>query len=379
MTQFFAPCPRGLETALCDELKEIGALDVESAEGGVGFSGNMGTAYRANLESRIASRILWKILECPYSGENDLYQSTLGIAWEKWFSPDHTLKVVMTATRSRLNSLDFATLRIKDAICDRFRKSCGRRPSIATAAPDIRVHAYLTAKDFSLYVDTSGEALFKRGARQSSVDAPLRENLAAGILRLSGWTPDQPFLDPMCGSGTFLIEAARIALDIAPGSGRHFAFEKLSNFDPSLWQSIRNASLDKRKPVAPLAIYGSDILGRAVETARSNLASIGLDGAVSLKQANFLELPAPADHGVIVTNPPYGVRIGEEESLAEFYPLLGDALKKKYAGWRAFFLSADMRLPKLIRLSVSRRTPLYNGALECRLFEYRMVSGGMRA
>lgn len=378
MKQFFAPCPRGLETVLGDELSAIGANDVKPSDGGVGFHGNQETAYRTNLESRIASRILWKILECRYENEDDIYREAASLPWETWFSPDFTIKVALTATKSRLRSLDFATLRIKDALCDRLRQKTGRRPSVNTETPDIRIHAYLTADRFSLYIDTSGEALFKRGLRHFSVDAPLRENLAAGILHLSGWKPGIPLLDPMCGSGTFLLEAAQMALSIAPGSGRSFAFEKLKNFDASLWEAVRDRCLKQRKPVSRLALFGSDILGRAVDTARNNLVAAGLEQAVELKQANFLEISAPAPNGIIVTNPPYGVRIGEEEELAALYPLIGDTLKKKFAGWNAYIFTADMRLPKLIRLSASRRTPLYNGALECRLFEYRVVEGGNR-
>ncbi len=378
LEQFFAPCPRGLEAALCEELLEIGASDVVASEGGAGFRGSWETAYKANLESRIASRVLWKILDAAYRNEDDIYQAAASLPWENWFSPSLTIKVALTATKSPLRSLDFATLRIKDGLCDRFRQKEGRRPSVDTASPDMRIHAHLSSHDFSLYIDTSGEALFKRGLRHFSVDAPLKENLAAGILRLSGWKPGIPLLDPMCGSGTFLLEAAQMSLGISPGYKRHFAFEKLLNFDEKKWEALRKESLEKQKPAGPLQIYGSDILGRAVETARRNLAEAGLEDAVELKQANFLELPVPAEKGIIVTNPPYGVRIGEQEDLAALYPLIGDTLKKKFAGWNAWFFTADMRLPKLIRLGVSRRIPLYNGALECRLYEYKMVEGGMR-
>ena len=378
LEQFFAPCPRGLEAALCEELIELGASDVAASEGGAGFRGSWETAYKANLESRIASRVLWKILDAAYRNEDDIYQAAASLPWENWFSPSLTIKVALTATKSPLRSLDFATLRIKDGLCDRFRQKEGRRPSVDTASPDMRIHAHLSSHDFSLYIDTSGEALFKRGLRHFSVDAPLKENLAAGILRLSGWKPGIPLLDPMCGSGTFLLEAAQMSLGISPGYKRHFAFEKLLNFDEKKWEALRKESLEKQKPAGPLQIYGSDILGRAVETARRNLAEAGLEDAVELKQANFLELPVPAEKGIIVTNPPYGVRIGEQEDLAALYPLIGDTLKKKFAGWNAWFFTADMRLPKLIRLGVSRRIPLYNGALECRLYEYKMVEGGMR-
>jgi putative N6-adenine-specific DNA methylase len=209
-------------------------------------------------------------------------------------------------------------------------------------------------------------------------EAPLRENIAAGILRLAGWEPGIPLLDPMCGSGTFLLEAALMALDIAPGLGRHFAFEKFKNFDGRRWRELLQRIQARQRPKTPLAIYGSDLSGDVLKAARTNLAVAGLERAVSLKQANVLEISAPANEGIIVTNPPYGVRLGEQRELAEFYPKLGDALKKNFSGWHAYLLSADMRLPKLIRLAVSKRTPLFNGALECRLFEYKIVAGGMR-
>ncbi len=247
-----------------------------------------------------------------------------------------------------------------------------------TREPDIPIQAHLTDRDFSLYLDTTGEPLFKRGQRLATGDAPLRENLAAGILKLAGWAPEIPLLDPLCGSATILLEAAHMALDVAPGLGRHFAFEKFKNFDARHWREQSQEAVSRQKKKAPLAIFGSDISGDALRAARVNLTAVGLDKVVSLKKANVLDISAPAKEGIIVTNPPYGVRLGEQQQLAEFYPKLGDVLKKQFTGWRAYLLSADMQLPKLIRLAASKRTPLFNGALECRLFEYRMVAGGMR-
>jgi 23S rRNA (guanine2445-N2)-methyltransferase len=289
-----------------------------------------------------------------------------------------TIRVNVAAVRSPLNSLDFITLRIKDAVCDGFRTRTGSRPTVDTAQPDVRIHAFLESERFRLYLDTSGEPLFKRGARQSAGEAPLRENLAAGILKLSGWTPDLPLLDPMCGSGTFLIEALQIAHGIPAGTGRNFAFEKLRNFDAAAWNGIKAAAEARRVSNPAPAIYGSDLYGDALKRARLNLAAAGFADAVSLKQANALEISAPRAQGVLVANPPYGVRLGELTELASFYPQLGDILKKKFAGWRAYLFTADMRLPKLIGLSPSKRTPLYNGALECRLYEFKLVSGAMR-
>ena len=206
----------------------------------------------------------------------------------------------------------------------------------------------------------------------------LKENLAAGILRLTGWQPGTPLLDPMCGSGTFLCEAAMIALDRAPGLNREFGFEKLSLFDASAWQKLKDAARQRVREPAELQLYGSDRFGDALKLARANLAALGVDRQVHLKQADILEMPAPAPSGVLVTNPPYGVRLNEQHALGELYPKIGDALKKNYSGWTAYIFTADLRLPKLIGLAPSRRTPLYNGGLECRLFEFRIVSGSMR-
>ena len=378
MQKFFAPCPRGLEPVLAEELAGLGAGEIAAAEGGVGFSGPLPVAYAANLHSRIASRVLWHVGSGRYRSEDDVYRGVNALDWPQLFDGALTIRVNVAAVRSPLNSLDFITLRIKDAVCDRFRSQTGVRPSVDTAQPDVRIHAFLETERFTLYLDTSGEPLFKRGARQSAGEAPLRENLAAGILKLSGWTPDVPLLDPMCGSGTFLVEALQIAHGIAPGARRNFAFEKLRSFDEADWSGIKAAAEARPAPNPSPAIYGSDLYGDALKRARVNLAAAGFADAVSLKQANMLEISAPSAEGVLVANPPYGVRIGEQDELASFYPQMGDVLKKKFAGWRAYVFTADLRLPKLIGLSPSKRTPLYNGALECRLYEFKMVSGAMR-
>ncbi|MGH8762742.1 MAG: THUMP domain-containing class I SAM-dependent RNA methyltransferase [Nitrosospira sp.] len=375
---FFASCPRGLESVLVAELEQLGASSVQGCDGGVQFQGDWRICYRANLESRIASRILWQVEHRPYASEADVYNAVRALPWNEWFTPALTIRVNVAAIKCPLRSLDFVTLRIKDAICDKFREMTASRPSVDTARPDIRIHGFLDARKFSLYVDTSGDALFKRGLRESAGDAPIRENLAAGILSLTGWQPGIPLLDPMCGSGTFLLEAAQISLDIAPGSGRRFAFEKLKKFDRGLWSELRKAAIARQKPRKPQPIFGSDLYGDALVNARANLSAAGLSEIITLKQANILEISAPAPSGFLVTNPPYGVRMGEQQALAEFYPKLGDVLKKKFSGWKAYVFTADPLLPKLIRLTASRRTPLFNGALECRLLEYKMVTGGMR-
>ena len=379
MEHFFAPCPRGLEAVLAQELTALGAAGIEVTEGGVHFTGAAALGYRANLESRIASRILRRVAATPYRGEDDIYQAAFALQWPLWFDVSNTIRVNVAALRCPLKSLDFVTLRIKDAICDRFREHGGKRPSVDTERPDIRVHAFLTAERLTLYVDTTGEPLFKRGWRIATTEAPLRENLAAGILRLTGWTPGEALLDPACGSGTLLVEAAMIALDIAPGLRRSFAFEKLRNFDRETWHALRAAAMRRRKPLAPLGINGSDLYGDTLKIAQANLDHAGVAGAVTLKQANLLEISPPAPAGVLVANLPYGVRSGDSAELLEFYPRLGNALKQRFAGWRAYLFSADRELPKRIRLSASKRIPLYNGAIECRLLEYKIIAGSMRS
>jgi putative N6-adenine-specific DNA methylase len=372
---FFASCPRGLEGLLLQELSSFGAEASAQAAGGVAFSGTWEIGYRANLWSRIASRILWRVGEFSYRNEKDLYDAARALAWPNYFSVQKSIRVNVTAQKSPLKSLEFATLKVKDAVCDLFRDRVGSRPDVDRAAPDVRIHAFLEEAKGILYLDTSGEALFKRGWRMDIADAPIRENLAAGIIMLSGWKFDQPLLDPMCGGGTLLSEAAAIARGRAPGAKRSFGFEKLSVFDSKLWERIKN-----ERPVEPVEprLYGSDTDPEALQAARRNLGAAGVERWVKLEQADVLERPAPAGAGVLVANPPYGERIGSADELAAFYPKLGDALKKRFAGWRCFIFTADLRLPKLIRLEPSRRTPLWNGALECRLYEFRIVAGSHR-
>ena len=377
MEQFFATCPRGLEMVLVEELRDLNAQSVQVVGGGVLFNGDFALCYRANLESRIASRILWRITGGPYHDELDIYRISFAPRWTDWFEPRRTIRVDVSAIKSPLASLNYITLKIKDAVCDKIRLLSGRRPSVNTRSPDVPIQAHLTNRELSLYLDTTGEPLFKRGLRKKTGDAPLRENLAAGILRLVGWQPGIPLLDPMCGSGTILLEAVLTALDIAPGAGRRFAFEKLKNFDPRYWGELRRKTVAREQTKKSLAIYGSDVSADALKAARANLAATGIEGCVTLQRANVLDIVAPASTGIIVSNPPYGVRIGEQQRLREFYPKLGDLLKKHFTGWSVYLVSADMQLPKLIHLATSKRTPLFNGALECRLFEYKIVAGRM--
>ncbi|MEI7611458.1 MAG: THUMP domain-containing protein [Betaproteobacteria bacterium] len=378
MEKFFASCPRGLETLLAEDLTAAGVKDLKQIPGGVHFVADWPTCYAANLHSRIATRILWRVAHGRYAKEDDIYKLALDCEWPKWFSAEQTIRVDVTAVKSPLRSLEFITLRIKDAVCDRFRADTGKRPNVDTREPDVRMHGFITVDECTLYIDTSGAPLYQRGLRQKTVEAPLKENVAAGILRLSGWKPGTPLLDPMCGSGTFLVEAAQMALNIAPGAGRGFGFQRLKNFQLEDWKDLLDTAMDAEKPAAKAHIYGSDISPVSVRAALANLDRAGLLPAVTLSSGDLLEIAAPASEGIMVSNPPYGERLSEQDELAAFYPLLGSALKRNFSGWNCYLLTADLRMPKLMRLTPSKKTPLYNGAIECRLFEFKMVAGSNR-
>ena len=381
----FAPCPRGLEPLLADDFAAAGATAVRAVPGGVEGQGDLATIYRLNLESRIATRVLRRLAAVDYRNEADIYRLAYDIDWPRLFTVERSIRVYVTAIRSPLKSLEFITLKVKDAVCDRFRADVGRRPSVNTRQPEVRIHLFLTATQATLYLDTSGEPLYRRGHKAAKVEAPLKENLAAGILRLSGWTPladpVPPLLDPMCGSGTFLLEAAQMALDEAPGLARdagEFGFERLAGFDAALWQSLRRTAAERRRNPASLPLFGSDLSADAIARTQQNLAHAGVDDLVRLDCSDLLAREAPAPGGVLVANPPYGERLSDREAMADFYPRLGDALKRRFAGWHCWFLSADTHFPKLLGLRVNRKIPLFNGPLECRLYHVEIVAGSAR-
>jgi putative N6-adenine-specific DNA methylase len=388
MASFFCPCPRGMEAALAEELGEIAAQSTtmkvhNQVPGGVHCSGVLADSYRINLHSRIASRVLMRMGHSSYDNENDIYDLVLEQPWEDWFGYEHTIRVDVTAVKSPLKSLEFTTLKIKDAVCDRFRDQFGKRPSVNTREPDMRIVGFLDQRNFTVYLDASGEALFKRGWREETGDAPLRENLAAGLLRVAGWKPGVPLFDPMCGSGTILVEAAQMVQGIPPGARRRFAFEKFRDFERETWQAMKAAIKANPLPAEP-TIFGSDISGDMVAMTRHNLKVAGVLFEVPLKQIEAQEVKPPtAQPGILLTNPPYGERIGvrgdstvpQDEMAVQFYSALGTTLKQRFAGWTVFLFTADLSLPKLLRLKEARKTPFFNGALECRLFRFDMVAG----
>lgn len=393
--QLFLPCAGGVEEYL---LQEVGAItrgaaqDLRSARGGVLLRAPWEQVLRLNLHSRLAQRVLVQLAHRPYRAEDDLYAAAGAVAWEEWFTPRQSFKIELTAQHSPLKSLNFAALRIKDGLVDRFRQKGGVRPDVETRWPDARVFAHLTADMVTLYIDTSGEPLFKRGWREDKGDAPLKETLAAAMLAASGWQADVPLYDPCCGSGTIVIEAALLACNVAPGAQRRFGFEKLLAFQPAAWRALKDEAAAARRP-AQVPIHGSDLSFRMVDFALRNAQRAGVADAVQLRGGDALQRMPPTDvPGVLLLNPPYGERIeaggvagarrtGREQAVGDggdFFNQLAAHWKRNYAGWTAWVLSPDAKLPSRMRLKESRRIPMWNGPIECRLLRFDMVRGSAR-
>jgi putative N6-adenine-specific DNA methylase len=470
--QLFLPCAAGVETLLATEVQRITGITGKAWRAGVQLQGSWRDAMKLNLHSRLAQRVLIELQHNQYRSEQDLYNAAASVAWEIWFTPKQTFKVEITAQHSPLQSLNFAALKIKDAIADRFRyKFNDVRPSVDTRWPDVRVYVHLTTDTVTIYIDTSGEPLFKRGWREDKGDAPLKETLAAAMIAASGWDElckqGVPLYDPCCGSGTIVIEAAQIACNIAPGINRRFAFQKYLPFQGHVWDGLLDqAEAAITEPTAP--VFGSDVSFRMVDFAERNAERAGVANAVQLRGGDALQRMPPAPSGVMLVNPPYGERIdvagvagvpgvqgrdqrrsqfqgqsvdefgqplrpeqgqqdgwpardarsghGErpgyverfgrddrEESVFEpsrdrsanpgreqaqnawgeeasdFFPQLAAHWKKNYAGWTAHVLTPDLKLPSKMRLKESRRVPMWNGPIECRLFRFDMVAGSARA
>jgi putative N6-adenine-specific DNA methylase len=407
----FLPCAAGVEDYLLPEAQRITGLpdaSVHKRRGGVQLEASWRDAMLLNLHSRLAQRVLVQLSYTEYRNEQDLYRAASEVAWEIWFTPKQTIKVEVTAQHSPLTSLNFAALKIKDAVCDRFRDKQGVRPDVDTTWPDVRIYAHLTTDSLTLYIDTSGEPLFKRGWREDKGEAPLKETLAAAMLAASGWAEGQgdllPLYDPCCGSGTIAIEAAQIACNIPPGMQRRFAFEKMLPFQAHVWAAIKSEAsshIVKPEPGAKALVYGSDVSHRMVDFAQRNAQRAGVDDVIEFRGGDALQRLPPIDvPGVMLVNPPYGERIAvagvagatqggqgqrsgareaaQTEDGGEFFNQLATHWKKNYAGWTAWVLTPDLKLPGKMRLKESRRVPMWNGPLECRLFKFEMVKGSAR-
>jgi len=412
--QLFLPCAAGVEEYLLPEVQHItglGGQAVQKRRGGVAVTGAWRDVMLLNLYSRLAQRVLVLLSYTEYRNEQDLYRAASEVAWEAWFTPRQSIKVEVTAQHSPLTSLNFAALKVKDAVCDRFRvKANGVRPDVDTQWPDVRIFAHLSTDSCSLYIDTSGEPLFKRGWREDKGEAPLKETLAAAMLAASGWLAGEgdlsPLYDPCCGSGTIAIEAAQMACNIAAGSGRRFAFEHYLLFARHVWDAIKKEAKEAevtraagQKPI----IFGSDVAFRMVDFAQRNAQRAGVADLIEFRGGDALQRLPPCDQpGVMLVNPPYGERIevagvagaqragGREQAQVAsqgdaggedgaFFSQLSAHWKKHYAGWSAWVLTPDLKLPGKMRLKESRRVPMWNGPLECRLFRFDMVQGSARS
>ncbi|MDN4120864.1 THUMP domain-containing class I SAM-dependent RNA methyltransferase, partial [Alcaligenes endophyticus] len=376
--QIFAPCPQGLEEALATELRALGYEQVQQSRAGCHFVSDWIGVMRANLYSRLATRILVQLSQAKVFNEDDILTLARLTPWERWFGPEDSLRVDTSAVRSPMQSLQYCNLRAKDGICDRLREKEGARPSIDTVRPDARVHLFLNEDSATLYLDTSGESLFKRGWRHNKGEAPLRENLAAGMLMLSDWDPNSTLLDPFCGSGTLLIEAAWIALGAPPGIWRPFHFERLRVHDARLWRDIKAQARAAIAPRLDTPLIGYDLNPEVLEAARANLERAHLTAdTIRFEVGDALTIKAPAEQGWIVTNPPYGERM--ELNNDNFWRDWSANLKQNFSGWNVNVISSDLDLPSQMRLKAKRRYPLYNGALDCRLFNFEMVAAEYRS
>ena len=373
----FVTCPRGLEAPLSQELEQLKCQDIRAVDGGVACKGGVEQVYRINLHSRTASRVLLRLTKSGYRSEQDIYKAAKNIRWTDWFDLEQTFKVKVEGKRAQIKSLDFVGLKIKDAVCDVFRDACGARPNVGKIRPDIRIHAFIDERDIQIFIDTSGEALFKRGYRQDTGEAPMRENLAAGLLLLAGYDGSQPFQDPFCGSGTIVIEAAWIATRRAPGLMRRFGFEKLKNFDAALWKKLQHEAETQIRP-ASAPISGSDNDRHMIRAAVANAQAAEVDTFIRFEVKDAQDTRPNGEGGILISNPPYGVRLAEVQALQALYPQLGAWLKQHYAGWLAGMFTGDRDMPKFMRLSPKRKIPLYNGNLDCRLFLMDMVKGSNR-
>lgn len=402
----FLPCPLGVEDWLAQEAQAITGIKPHTQRAGVWLRGDWRAMMRLNLHSRIAQRVLIRLSHQLYRSEDDVYEAARQTPWPDWFDAQDSFRIDTTAQRSPLKSLNFATLRIKDGIVDRFRDATGQRPNVDTQRPRVRIVAHLDAETVGLFIDSSGEPLFKRGWRQDKGDAPLKETLAAALIMATGWDPngDAPLYDPCCGSGTIPIEAAQMACRIAPGLNRRFGFERLRGHAANAWRELRDeAHADIVRAPQPVRVFGSDVAHRMVDFAQRNAERAGVSQALQLRGGDALQRPPPSDApGLMLLNPPYGERIdvagvasrganrrfqhggirslqaptpsADAEAASRFYAALAAHWKGQFGGWTAWILTPDAKLPSLMRLRESRRVPVFNGPIECRLFRFDLTA-----
>lgn len=380
MAKFFASCPTGMSEVLEAELKNLGLKTWEKTSGGVVFESNWAGCYKANLNSRFASRILKPILDFPaYQGE-DLYNNIRKHDFTKYIEPNQTIAIDAVVKECKINDQRFVAMKMKDAIVDQFREKYGMRPDVDSESPALRIHVRGYKNNYSVAIDTSGSSLFMRGYRLKTGEAPLKENLAAGLVALAEWDMKSPLVDLFCGSGTILIEAAMMALNIAPGLQRKsFGFMNYKDFDEEVWEKVVQEAIDQEKEELDFKLYGYDLDKKVLDIAKKNAKNADvLEHIIFKNTAVSVALPPEGDPGMVICNPPYGTRIGDEDNLKDVYRDLGFTLKHRFTGWVAWVLSGNKDLLQEMKLKSTRRHFVYNGNIECRFLKYEMYEGSTR-
>ncbi|TGE16452.1 THUMP domain-containing class I SAM-dependent RNA methyltransferase [Hymenobacter elongatus] len=373
----------GLEEVLAQELRSLGAKIEKIGQRAVEFTGTKQLLYEANLWCRTAVRILKPFAGFYAHDEKALYREVGRLDWSQYIRPEQTFAITAVVNKSTFEHSLYVAQLTKDAIVDQFRNRTGSRPSVDVKNPDIRLHLHMIENDVVLSLDASGESLHRRGYRQQTNVAPLNEALAAGIILLTGWDGKKPFIDPMCGSGTLLTEAALIAQRIAPGlyhQGK-FGFQNWPDFDQALWESVQMDARSARIEEPQAYIAGSDLSADYIELARENVVAADLEDYIRLGVRDVKDAQAPAQEpaGIVISNPPYGERIGEETQMDALYKTIGDTLKTSFQGYDAYLFTGNLEAAKRVGLKASRRTPLYNGPIDCRLLKYELYQGTRKA
>jgi 23S rRNA (guanine2445-N2)-methyltransferase / 23S rRNA (guanine2069-N7)-methyltransferase len=375
--KFFATTAKGMESLLAEELRQLGSEQVHETRSGVAFQGTLESGYRACLWSRIANRILLPLHTFHAESPEQLYEGVKTISWQDHLDPQNTLAVDFSTSRSKITHSYYGALKVKDAIVDQFRSREGIRPSVSLVRPDIQVNVYLNDDEATVSLDLSGESLHRRGYRQEGAMAPLKETLAAAILKFGGWPKgeDVALFDPMCGSGTLLIEAAWMSLNRAPGLSReYYGFLNWQGHIPAIWKRLLKEAEEQiihdKKKIPK--IVGYDQHPMAVRVALENIEKAGLHGKVHVEKRELSHCERIAEQGILVTNPPYGERIGDVEALRPLYKTLGDVMKQKFKGWEGFVFTGNNELAKSVGLKSARRFVLFNGPIECRLLKYEL-------
>jgi putative N6-adenine-specific DNA methylase len=373
MNQYFATVARGLETLAAQELEQLGADAVEPGFCGVAFAGDRTLLYQVNLWARLPFRILMKLHEFPCQDADDLYRGIQMIDWAQYLTPDLTLAVNVTGKSEQLNHTHFTALQVKKAIVDQQQDRLGDRSDVELQSPDVQISVHIDRDVCTVSLDSSGKSLHRRGYRPAVGAAPLKESLAAALIQLSGWQPEQMFYDPLCGSGTLPLEASLKALNIAPGLFREqFGFETWLDADSALLEKLIQSAEASQRESLPAPIWGSDRDEAVIEQAIVNATNCGVLNHVYFASIDLEEVAAPAASGVVFCNPPYGERLGRDSDLGAFYKRLGDVLKQRFKGWTAFVLSGNKELAQSIGLKSSQRFAVYNGTLPCQLMKYEL-------